>query len=64
MECQAEEVIAHENNKDYDPMEIFNTNADVRKSVKKLVDGTFSKLTLNYSVEYMILVEHQRDRKG
>ena len=39
----AEEVIAHENNRDYDPMEIFNTNADVRKVLLQLVDGTFSK---------------------
>lgn len=39
----AEEVIAHEKNRDYDPMEIFNTNADVRKVLLQLVDGTFSK---------------------
>ena len=39
----ASQVIEHEQLNDYDPMEIFNTNADIRKVLLKLVDGTFSK---------------------
>lgn len=28
----SDEVIAHEHNRDYDPMQIFNTDQDIRKS--------------------------------
>ena len=27
----SDEVIAHEHNRDYDPMQIFNTDQDIRK---------------------------------
>ena len=38
----AEEVIEHERVRDYDPMEIFNNDPNVRKVVMQLVNGTFS----------------------
>ena len=38
----SEEVIAHERNRDYDPMQIYNRDEGIRKVVNQLVDGTFS----------------------
>ena len=38
----SDEVIAHEKNHDYNPMDIYNHDADIRKVVDQLVDGTFS----------------------
>nr|WP_297864166.1 glycogen/starch/alpha-glucan phosphorylase [uncultured Acetatifactor sp.] len=36
------EVIHFENSGGYDPMQIFNTDADIRKVVNQLIDGTYS----------------------
>lgn len=38
----SDEVIAHERNRDYNPMEIYNNDADVRRVLNQLVDGTYS----------------------
>lgn len=38
----AEEVIAHEQHKDYNPMEIYNNDPDIHKVLNQLIDGTFS----------------------
>ena len=38
----ADEVIAHENRNDYNPVEIYNNNADIRQVLNQLVDGTYS----------------------
>ena len=38
----SEEVIAHERNRDYNPMEIFNYDQDIRHVLTQLVDGTYS----------------------
>lgn len=38
----AEEVIQHEKNHDYDPMQIFNNDQDIRRVLVQLVDGTYS----------------------
>ena len=38
----ADEVIAHENNRDYNPMDIFNNDQDVRKILMQLVNGFYS----------------------
>ena len=38
----AEEVIAHENRGDYNPVDIYNNNADIRQVLNQLVDGTYS----------------------
>ncbi len=38
----SEEVIAHEHKRDYQPMEIYNNDPDVRRVLNQLVDGTFS----------------------
>lgn len=35
----AEEVIAHEKNRDYNPMDIFNNDQDIRKVLTQLVNG-------------------------
>ncbi|SFQ14343.1 starch phosphorylase [Lachnospiraceae bacterium XBB1006] len=38
----ADEVIEHERLRDYDPMEIFNRDANVRRVVMQLINGRFS----------------------
>ena len=38
----SDEVIAHEHNRDYDPMQIYNNDADIRKVVNQLVNGFYS----------------------
>ncbi|MDD6194592.1 MAG: glycogen/starch/alpha-glucan phosphorylase [Lachnospiraceae bacterium] len=38
----ADEVIAHENNRDYNPMDIFNNDMDIRKVLTQLVNGFYS----------------------
>ena len=38
----AEEVINHEKNRDYDPMQIFNSDADIRKVLMQLINGFYS----------------------
>ena len=38
----SDEVIAHEHNRDYDPMQIFNTDQDIRKVLTQLVNGFYS----------------------
>ena len=37
------EVIHFENNGGYDPMQIFNADADIHKVVTQLIDGTYAK---------------------
>ncbi len=39
----ADEIIAHEQRKDYHPMEIYNNDYDIRRVLNQLVDGTYSK---------------------
>ncbi len=39
----SDEVIHFENYGGYDPMDIFNNNADVRKILMQLINGTYSK---------------------
>lgn len=39
----SDEVIHYENCGGYNPMDIYNADADIRKVVDQLVDGTFSK---------------------
>ena len=38
----ADEVIAHEHNRDYNPMEIFNNDMEIRKILTQLVNGFYS----------------------
>ncbi len=38
----ADEVIAHEKNKDYHPIDIYNSDAEIRQVLNQLVDGTYS----------------------
>ena len=38
----ADEVIAYEANRNYNPVNIYNSDADIRKVVNQLVDGTYS----------------------
>ena len=39
----ADEVIAHETLKDYQPQEVYNNDAELRRVVNQLVDGTYAK---------------------
>lgn len=38
----SDEVIAHERNRDYDPLQIFNSDADIKKVLMQLVNGFYS----------------------
>ena len=38
----SDEVIAHERKRDYDPMQIFNTDQDIRKVLMQLINGFYS----------------------
>ena len=38
----SDEIIAHERNRDYDPMQIFNTDQDIRKVLMQLINGFYS----------------------
>ena len=38
----ADEVIAHEKNRDYDPMGIFNNDQDIRRVLMQLINGFYS----------------------
>ena len=38
----SDEVIAHERNRDYDPMQIFNTDQDIRKVLMQLINRFYS----------------------
>ena len=39
----SDEVIRYENFGGYDPMEVFNNNANIRKVLMQLINGTYSK---------------------
>ncbi len=39
----ADEVISHEQRKDYYPMDIYNNDPDIHKILNQLVDGTYAK---------------------
>lgn len=39
----SDEVIRYENQGGYDPMEIFNNDADIRRVLMQLINGTFAK---------------------
>ena len=39
----SDEVIDYENNGGYNPMDIYNSDADIRRVVNQLVDGTYSQ---------------------
>ena len=39
----SDEVINYENNCGYNPMDIYNSDADIRRVVNQLVDGTYSQ---------------------
>lgn len=39
----SEEVIDHEQKRDYDPMDIFNNDQDVRQVLMQLINGTYSQ---------------------
>ena len=41
----SDEVIAFENNKNYNPMDIFNNDADIRQVLMQLVNGTYAEDT-------------------
>ena len=38
----SDEVIAHERSRDYDPMQIFNSDQDIRKVLMQLINGFYS----------------------
>lgn len=39
----ADEVIAHEQRHDYNPMDVYNNDGDVRRVLNQMVDGTYSQ---------------------
>ena len=42
----SQEVIDYENNKNYDPKEIYNMDSDIRAVLTQLIDGTYSRENL------------------
>ena len=38
----SDEVIAHEKKKDYNPINVYNKDGDIRKVLNQLIDGTYS----------------------
>ena len=40
--CIRDRVISHENRHDYNPVDVYNNDAELRKVVNQLVDGTYS----------------------
>ena len=38
----SDEVIAHEHNRDYNPMEIFNNDQEIRQVLMQLINGFYS----------------------
>ena len=38
----SDEVIAHEQNRDYDPMQIFNNDQDIRRVLMQLINGFYA----------------------
>jgi starch phosphorylase len=40
---RADEVIAHEHRHDYRPIDIYNSDADIRRVLNQMVDGTYSR---------------------
>ncbi len=38
----SDEVIEHEHRRDYNPMDIYNSDADIKRVVNQMVDGTYS----------------------
>lgn len=38
----SDEAISHENRHDYNPVDVYNNDAELRKVVNQLVDGTYS----------------------
>lgn len=39
----SDEVIEHENRRDYNPMEIFNSDSDIRQVLMQLINGFYSR---------------------
>lgn len=38
----ADEVIAHEHNRDYNPMDVYNSNMDIKKVLDQMISGFYS----------------------
>ena len=38
----SDEVIAHEKHKDYNPINIYNNDEDIRRVLNQMIDGTYS----------------------
>lgn len=59
----SDEVISHENRHDYNPVDVYNNDAELRKVVNQLVDGTYSpndhELFRSFTTHCSI---HSRDR--
>ena len=39
----ADEVIAHEKRRDYNPVEIYNNDSELRQAINNMVDGTYAR---------------------
>ena len=52
----SDEVIAYEKNKNYNPMDIFNNDADIRQVLMQLVNGTYASDTELFRTLYNSLL--------
>ena len=50
----SDEVIAHEKNRDYQPMDIFNNDPEIRRVLMQLVNGFIHRKIRSYSEIFMI----------
>ena len=61
---RSEEVMAYEKNGGYNPMDIYNSNPNVKKTLDRLVDGTFSKDRELFRPLYNTLLNTQNSSKA
>ena len=50
----SDEVIAHEKNRDYQPMDIFNNDPEIRRVLMQLVNGFIHRKIRSYSEIFTI----------
>ncbi|MBR6326849.1 MAG: glycogen/starch/alpha-glucan phosphorylase, partial [Lachnospiraceae bacterium] len=60
----SDEVIRYENYGGYDPMEIFNSDPDIRKVLTQLINGTYSADTELFRPLYNSLLNTQSTAKA
>ena len=59
----SDEVISHENRHDYNPVDVYNSDAELRKVVNQLVEAHIRQMTMSFSGSFTTHCSiHSRDR--